>query len=439
MPRTRLVPHTQLRYVAIGILAVVTVVAIWILAPRLAAPPWTITLATGPDGAAYAELGKHYQQLLAKDGIKVRLLATGGDVENLAKLRDPHSDVSVAFVESGVVSEAESTDLASLGTLMYSPLWVFQRGGSQTLAMANIAGKRFSIGPEGSGTRFQVLQLLALLGLDPRSLQLEAYLPEEAEQALLSGRIDGLAINASWDAPVVRRLLRDPRVWLTSFPRADAYVALNPNLTKLVVPMGVGDLARNLPATDVTLIAPKTSLLIRKDLHPAVQYLLLEAASEIHSGPALFHQAGQFPAGEPMGVPLSPDARHFYKSGAPFLHRYLPFWLAVLVERLLVLLIPVLGLLFPALRVVPDLYFRAMERRVLGLYGQLKLLETECDRLAPGASGAALAARIDELEANANRLRVPAKVTQSLYHLKQHINFVRERVALREKSLALAD
>ncbi len=439
MERTRLVSQRKLRYVGLGFLAVVTVVAVWILAPRLAPPPRTITMATGPVGTAYAELGLRYQQILARDGIKVRLLATAGDVENLARLRDPHSEVGATFVEAGIVGQAERSGLFSLGTLMYSPLWVFQRGSSPTLPLANLTGKHFSIGPEGSGTRFQVLRLLALLGVDRQKLKLEADLPEEAEQALLSGNLDGLAVDASWDAPVVRRLLRDPRVWLTSFPRADAYVALDPYLTKLIVPMGVGDLAKNLPATDVTLIATKTSLLIREDLHPALQYLLLEAASEIHSGPALFHQAGQFPAGEPMGVPLSPDARHFYKSGAPLLHRYLPFWLAVMVERLLILLIPVLGLLFPALRVVPDLYFRAMERRVLALYAELKLLEEKFDRLAPGESASGLSARIDQLEAKVNRLRVPAKFTQSLYHLKQHIDFVRERVTLRETSQALAD
>jgi len=140
-----------------------------------------------------------------------------------------------------------------------------------------------------------------------------------------------------------------------------------------------------------------------------------------------------------MGVPLSPDARHFYKSGAPFLHRYLPFWLAVLVERLLILLIPVFGLLVPALRLVPDLYYRAMERRVLALYKELKVLEADFDRLAPGASATVLMSRIEQLETRANRLRVPSKFTQSLYHLREHINFVRERVTLRESRLAVVE
>jgi TRAP transporter TAXI family solute receptor len=425
----RPIDHRRLRYAAVALVAVVAVAAIWILGPRLATPPRTITLATGPEGGAYAELGPRYQKILARNGITLRLVPTGGDVDNLAKLRNPKSDVSAAFVQAGIATEAEKSGLSSLGTLMYSPIWLFQRGDHQGFGLTDLAGKRLSIGSEGSGTRFQVLKLFTMVGVDAKNLHLEAYTPAEGEQALLRGELDALAINASWDAPAVRRLLADPRAYLVNFARADAYVALNPYLSKLIVPMGVGDLARNLPPTDVALIASKTSLLIREDLHPAMQYLLLEAASEIHGGPNLFQHPGQFPAGEPMDVPLSSDARHFYKSGPPFLHRYFPFWLAVLVERLLILLIPLVGLLYPVLQVLPNLYNRAMERRVLALYGELKLLEGEVDRHATDQSAVGLVARIDQLEVRANRLRVPMRFTQSLYHLKEHINFVRARIA----------
>lgn len=417
----------SLRYATVVLVGLAVAGMIWVLGPRLASPPRTITLATGPAGGAYAELGPRYRKVLERNGVTLRLLTTAGDVENLAKLRDGKSGISAAFVQPITATDEERAGLASLGTLMYSPLWVFARGDHE-LALRDLTGKRLSIGPEGSGTRFQVLKVLALVGLDPKSLTLLAYTPAEAEAALLRGDLEGLAISASWDAPSVRRLLADPRARLIGFPRADAYVALNPYLSKLVVPMGVGDLARNLPQSDVTLLASKTSLLVREDLHPALQYLLLEAASEIHGGPALFRRAGEFPAGEQMDVPLSPEARQFYKSGAPFLQRYFPFWLAVLIQQLLILLIPVVGLLYPALRALPGVYYGAMEQRLLALYRELKLLEGEADRAAE-ADRAGLVDRIDELGERANRLRLPVRFAQSLYHLKLHIRFVRDRLA----------
>lgn len=421
--------HRRLLFYA-GLAGVVAaaVAVTWTLGPRFAAPPRTITLATGLPGGAYAELGPRYQRVLARNGVTVRLLPTAGDVDSLAKLRDRRSDVSVAFVQAGIVTDAEKEGLASLGTLMFSPMWVFQRGEHAGTGLGNLIGKRVSIGPEGSGTRFQALKLLALEGVDPKMLDLKADTPAEVEVALGREELDAAVIVANWESPVVRRMMADPRLWLVSFQRVDAIVALRPYLTKLVLPMGVGDLAKNLPRTDIAVLASKVSLLVREDLHPALQYLLLDAATEIHGAPTLFQHPGQFPAGEPMDVPLSTDAQHFYKTGLPFLYRYFPFWLAVLVERLLFVLIPVVGVLFPLMRLLPDLYFGAMQRRILVLYKELKEVELGLDdRLTHGAWS--WAARVDGLEAKANRLRVPLRLSQNLYQLKAHIRLVRERLA----------
>jgi TRAP transporter TAXI family solute receptor len=418
----------RLRYAAAALAFVAIVVALWLLVPRFAGPPRTITLATGLAGGAYAELGPRYQKILARSGITVRLLATGGDVDNLAMLRDRRSDVSAGFVQAGIATDGEKNGLASLGTLMFSPMWVFERAEHPGVGLGNLAGKRVSIGPEGSGTRFQALKLLAVEGVDPKSIQLQGFSPADAEIALDREELDAALIVVNWESPVIRRMMADPRLWLVNFPRADAFVALRPYLSKLVIPMGVGDLALNLPRTDINLLATKVSLLIREDLHPALQYLLLDAAAEIHGGPALFQRAGQFPAGEPMDVPLSPDAQHFYKSGLPFLYRYFPFWFAVLVERLFILLIPVLGLLYPVVRVVPQVYMAVMQRRILSLYRQLKLVERKLDDGLTDDSPASLSARIDTLQGRANRLRVPLTLTQSLYHLKAHIQLVRSRI-----------
>ncbi len=427
-PSTRLTSRRLLWYAVLASVVVGTLVAIWILGPRLAGPPRTITLATGLEGGAYAALGPRYQKILARSGVTVSLLPTGGDVDNLARLRDRRSGVSAAFVQAGIPTAEESPGLASLGTLMFSPMWVFSRVEHSDVGLGSLVGKRISIGPEGSGTRFQALRLLALNGVDPKSLDLRGYTPAEAEKALDRGDVDAVIIVAGWESPVIRRLMADPRWWLVNFPRADAYVALRPYLTKLALPMGVGDLAKNLPRTDISLLSTKVSLLIREDLHPALQYLLLDAASEIHGGPALFQHPGQFPAGEPMEVPLSSDAQHFYKSGLPFLYRYLPFWFAVLVERLLILLIPIVGLLLPMVRVVPEIYLGAMHRRILVLYRELKRVERELDERPGGETAASLLARVDETKEKADSLRVPLSLSQNLYHLKAHIQFVRGRI-----------
>jgi len=253
--------------------------------------------------------------------------------------------------------------------------------------------------------------------------------PHDAGEQLLSGRIDAALMVAGWESPVVRRLLASNEVELVSFPRADAYTALYPYLNKVTVPAGVGDLARDRPPADAALLAPKTSLVVRKELHPAIQYLLLDAATQIHSGAGIFQKAGQFPAAESVDLPLSDAARQFHKTGRPFLQRYLPFWAAVFLWGLILFLIPVVGAFYPLFRVAPALYGWGMRRRIFRLYGELKFLERDLDRRDPGEDADDLAKQLEQLEGRANHLQVPLAYTNLLYNLRRDIQLVRERLA----------
>jgi hypothetical protein len=374
-------------------------------------------------------MGEQYRAILARSGVVLRLQATAGSVENLARLRDSRSGVSAGFVIAGLSGAKEATELETLGSIYYAPLWLFERASANGLVVGGLAGKRVSFGSEGSGTRALTNDLLTLAGVDTRLATLLDLSPSEAADRLISREVDAVALVDSWESPVVRRLVAAPEISLVTFKRADALFALRPHLNKLILPTGVGDLAANRPPNDVVLIAPKASLIVRRDLHEAIQFLLLDAADQIHSRPGIFNRAGAFPASESIDFPLSSEAARFHKAGRPFLHRYLPFWLAVLTERLLILLVPLLGVMLPLVRIVPGAYRGVVQRRITVLYGELKLLETELEARGPAASRADLIPRLDALERRAALLRVPLRFSQSLYTLKVHIRLVRDRLA----------
>jgi hypothetical protein len=244
-------------------------------------------------------------------------------------------------------------------------------------------------------------------------------------EALLAGRLDCACMLTTAEAPVVRKLLADERVSLVSFNRADAYVALYPHLRKVVVPEGVGSLPENLPPRDVKLIASTASLLIREDLHPAIQFLLLQAANEIHSPGGVLNRPGQFPAPEPVDVPLSEEAGPFYKSGGSFLQRHLPFWLWVFTSRLLLLLIPLAGIVYPLSRAIPALVDLVVNTRLNRLYRELRGVEGRIDR---NESREDVAAILEGLEKRTRQMRVPARNARALYTLRHHVTLVRERL-----------
>ena len=389
-------------------------------------PPKVVVFSTGAPGSDFELYAQQYQTILKRSGVQLRLLPSAGSFENLKRLNDPHSGVAAAFAQGGLTSEAESPELESLGTLFYQPFWLFVRREITALRPDDLRGKRAAFGPDGSGTQILAKKFLKLNGIDESELQLLPLTAAQAGEALLRGELDAAAMVASWDTPIVRRLLGSSDVNVVGAPRADAYVALEPDLTKLVLPTGVGDLARNRPPNDVTLVATEASLIVRKDLHPAIRYLLLEAAAEIHSPAGLFRKAAQFPAPDPVDLPISRDARQFYKSGPPFLQRYLPYGLAILATRLLVLLIPVIGVAYPLLRTAPAIYGWSMRRRIFRLYGELKFIEVELEARG-GRPAEDLAAHLERLEERADHLQVPSAFAHFLYDLRNHIALVRAR------------
>ncbi|MFL2546003.1 MAG: TAXI family TRAP transporter solute-binding subunit [Candidatus Rariloculaceae bacterium] len=281
--------------------------------------------------------------------------------------------------------------------MFFEPLWVFysdpilQQGNLQL-----VRGERFSIGPVGSRTNSATRELFELVGLEAEDFDILTLSPNEAAEQLKAGTIAGAAIVAS--SPVIQDLLASPEIGLASFVRADALAALYPPLTKLTVHAGVGDLAANVPPDDVQILAFTTMLTARSDLHPAIQSLLLDAATQIHSVPDMFHADGSFPSSRTCTLQLSPTASRYYKSGRPFLQRYLPFWLAVLAVQLFAMALPLIGILYPAISVMPSVFDWAMLRRIYRLCGELRYLEMELAKDVPDADRSKHIEKLNDLD-----------------------------------------
>ena len=413
--------------VQVSLVAAITLSVCLALAVLRSLRQRTVVMAVYPEGSLNVGLVKRYQEVLARKGLEVKLDPSAGAVESLSDLRNPKSGVSVALVPGGIATKQDLQELVSLGTVLYQPLWIFSRGGLPHQQL-QLTGCRISIGPDGSSSRALSLEVLRSAGwIDQKSTTLLALPPAESAQALIRGDINTAIFVDGWESPVVQQLLRANGVNLEGIPRADALVRIYPYLNKLVLPAGAVDLAEPRPPTDVILIGPKASLVVRRDLHAVIQYRLLEAAVEIHSTPSMFRAAGQFPASESVDLPLSPYAQDFYKTGSPFLLRHLPFWLAVLLEQPLVWLIPLLVILFPVFRLAPAVYDWAERRRIYRLYSELKRLEDEMFYAADRGGHQDFIERLNRLEDRASHLSVPSAFKPQVYALRLHIDMVRHQ------------
>jgi TRAP-type uncharacterized transport system substrate-binding protein len=393
------------------------------------APPDTIIITAGAPGSSYHGTAEKYRDILKRNGIKVQILDSDGALENLQRLKDIDFTVDVGFVQGGLLGDADPGELVSLGTINSSPLFVFSRCKTKVDQLSSLTGKRIAIGPDGSGTRVLALQLLKANGIEPPTTPMLDLGGEDAINAMRNDKADAVFLMGdSAKMSLVRDLLKVPGICLVSFDQADAYVRRFPYLTKLVLPMGAMDFGKNIPAQDVVLIGPTTELIAREELHPALSDVLIEAARQVHGRPGLFRHAGEFPAPIEHEYPISDDAERYYKSGKRFLYRQLPFWLASLTDRLLVLIVPILALLIPATRLVPPLYRWRVRSRIYRWYGALMSLEREMMNEPTAEKRAELNQRLDEIEQGVNRIKVPLSFADQAYVLRVHIGFVRQRL-----------
>jgi TRAP transporter TAXI family solute receptor len=394
------------------------------------APPRKIVITTGSDAGAYYAYANRYAAILARNGITLEVRTSAGSLQNIERLEN--DEAQVGFVQGGVIDpkgdpddDESDSQLLSLGSVFFEPVWVFYRGDRRFDRLTDLKGKRIAIGQEGSGVRQLAQQLLRANDINPGDHLLPLSGLKAAEE-LQQGRIDAAFIIAAENAPVVQVLLRSPGVKVMSFAQAEAYQRRFPFLTKLTLPQGVADLVRDYPPHDVTLLAPTANLVVRDDLHPALQSLLLQAATEVHGRAGFFQRAGEFPAYKDRLLPLSPEAARYFKSGPPFLQRYLPFWLAVLIDRLIVLLIPVFALLIPLLKVAPAIYSWRVRSKVFRCYGELKYLEEDLKQRFDPAKLPEYRSRLDVLDEEARGLKVPLAFTDLVYTLREHVNLVRQ-------------
>ncbi|MDI1274293.1 TAXI family TRAP transporter solute-binding subunit [Polaromonas sp.] len=435
MPKTIRYTLLSLRDLAVSagpfvVLAVtLLILAYWWLDPN---PPKRVTLATGPAQSAYEEFGKRYAGILAKDGITVDLLPSQGSAHNLQLLREGKADLG--FVQGGTsdYSAEDAENLTSLGSLFVEPLWLFYReegvrkaGKSKALnSLVQLQGLRVNVGTEGSGVPSLMGKLLESNRIEATSLTISTLDQTPATVAFLGGELDAIVFASAPESLMVQMLLQTPGVKLMNFTQSEAYSKRFSFLSTVRLPQGVVDLARNIPPEDVSLVAPTTSLIARSTTHPALVQLFAQAGNVIHGPAGWFKAAREFPNRDNSELPISKEAERAIKNDAPLMQRYLPFWVANLVERMWLVMGIIIAVMLPLSRIVPPLYEFRVRSRIFRWYGQLRDIELRSEN----EDSQTLLRALDELEGRAEKVTVPLSYTDELYALKNNIQLVRRKL-----------
>jgi TRAP transporter TAXI family solute receptor len=403
------------------------------------APPRRIVMSTGSAASSYTKYAEQYAKHLARSGVTLEIRTSAGSIENLERMLDAKSGVQLAIVQGGVADPVNHPGLVSLGRAFIEPMWIFHRAGLKIGSLAELKGLKIAVGPEGSGTRALSVKLLSASKIDNATATILGPKSADAADQLIAGDIDAAFFTMAAASELAQKLIHAPTVSILSLKQADAFTRVFPFLQKIVLPAGVTDLGANLPADDVSMIAPVASVVARQDLHPALVSLIIEAMKEVHAKAGLFQKANEFPQGVEADLPLHADAARFHKTGLPFLQRYLPFWLATFIDRTAILLIPIATISLPLIRILPMIYQWRIRRRILFWYDRLKKLEAKVKADSSVEALPTHVAEIDRIEDALSVIPVPFMYSDQLYNLRSAVELVRQKIAGRVEQAKIAE
>jgi len=396
--------------------------------------PRHIVIASGPVDGLHHELALRYKAILARNGVTVTERVTAGAEENYRLLRDPQSGVDVAFMLGGVVPPDQREGLEMLAALYYEPLWVFYRSDEVLSQLDQLRYKRIAIGTPGQGVRAFLEPLLAANNITGFNSQFVPLGNVEALRALQAGNVDAIGLLGAVTSPAVFQALHDKDLKLMSHERAEAYQRRYPHISTMSLPPGTVDLALRIPEREVSLFGTEAMLVARTGLAPAITDLLVDAARDLHGGQGYFEARTTFPNTSVVDLPVSIEADRHMRFGPSLLQRHLPFFVASYVERLVILLVPVLFLLVPLINWLPQLLRVRARSRLYRWYGELALLERDVERRQGELPIARWLADLDRIEHAASHVRLPKSMASEGYTLREHIALVRRAIVARREA-----
>jgi TRAP transporter TAXI family solute receptor len=387
-------------------------------------PPKTIIITTGAETGDYFQIAQQYRTELAQEGIELKIISSSGSGENINRLVNKKADL--AFIQGGT---GKDEALSSLGSLYYEPLWIFLRKEVKAQKITDLSGLRIANGSEGSGTRILTTRLLEQNQINNQSAQLLTLSAIDAAKAIVHSEIDVVMMVASSNSKTVKQLLQNDQIKLLNLSRADAYTRLLPYLSKITLAEGIIDLKNNIPKQPISLVAPTANLVVQEDFNPALTVLLLRAAKIIHNKPNIFTTAEMFPSSQFTAYSINDVAKRFYSVGPPFLMRFLPFWPAVFIDRMIVMLVPLLALLLPLGKIMPPLYRWRIRSKIYRWYKELQEVDNEnYEKPISVQQLEKLNLELTKIETEVNKVKTPLSYADQVYNLLLHIDLVRKKL-----------
>ena len=389
-----------------------------------------ITIATGSIDGEYYQTALKYKEILEKQKVKVNILTSNGSMENIQLLNDKKADI--AFIQNGIDELKEQTHIKAIASIYYEPLWIFYKNDTYKMDyLIQLISKKISIGKEKSGTEDLALKILNDNGINKKNSQLLYNSTQEAKDLLIKGEIDAMFIVSSPNSNVIKELLENPDISLFSFKRAKAYSRKYSFLEATPIYEGTIDLYKNLPSQDINLLSTTANLIVRDDFSDELTRLILKEIKRIHNKKGLFETQNQFPNIDNLTIEINEDAQRYFTYGDTWLEKIFPYWIASNIDRLKILLIPLITLMIPLSKGFFPLYRWSIKSKIYKWYEEIHKIDLE----AEDAKNEELKKYLEKIIALKKEIKAETKVPLSYmgeyYDLIMHLELIISKINMK--------
>ena len=389
-----------------------------------------ITIATGSIDGEYYQTALKYKEILEKQKVKVNILTSNGSMENIQLLNDKKADI--AFIQNGIDELKEQTHIKAIASIYYEPLWIFYKNDTYNMDyLIQLISKKISIGKEKSGTEDLALKILNDNGINKKNSQLLYNSTQEAKDLLIKGEIDAMFIVSSPNSNVIKELLENPDISLFSFKRAKAYSRKYSFLEATPIYEGTIDLYKNLPSQDINLLSTTANLIVRDDFSDELTRLILKEIKRIHKKKGLFETQNQFPNIDNLTIEINEDAQRYFTYGDTWLEKIFPYWIASNIDRLKILLIPLITLMIPLSKGFFPLYRWSIRSKIYKWYEEIHKIDLE----AEDAKKEELKKYLEKIIALKKEIKAETKVPLSYmgeyYDLIMHLELIISKINMK--------
>jgi TRAP transporter TAXI family solute receptor len=390
-------------------------------------PEKKITIATGREDGNYHALALEYKKLLAKEKVELHIIPTAGSLDALKLVQNNQADI--AFYQSGLLKEHNHSEVESLATIYFEPISIFYNKELNLSYINQLKGKRIAIGEEGSGTKVVASKLLRANLIDQNNSTLHYLNNQQALEAIQNRHIDALFIVSSANSAVITALLQSPDIELLHIKRAQAYDKRFAYLTALTLYEGSIDLMENLPNKDTTLLSTTASLIANQSLEDELIRIFMKQLKKVHIKESILQKRGEFPSQNYLEIELNSEAKRYLEHGDTWLEKIFPFWIANNIDRLKILLIPLITLLIPLLKSALPIYRWSIRFSIYRWYDDINAIDLKLDTPLSKEELESLYQELMHLSKEIKETtKVPLSYMGEYYNLRIHLRLITQRI-----------